>query len=365
MSNDLPVRSPSDTFRTLAEAGEHRLLEWVRARAAAESSEGRGGLVLGIGDDASVLSLAGANGSGGGRAGGNAAIVTTDALIEAVHFRHEWTPPRDLGAKALAVNLSDLAAMAARPVAAFLSLGAPPETALADLEEFFEGFLEEGTRHGCPLAGGDLVRAPVWMIAVTAIGRPAVPGRVATRAAALPGWNLYVTGAPGESAAGLEELRRADARAPGSARTTTSRCIERHRRPTPRLAEAAALAAAFEELAMLDVSDGIFNDAGQMARASGTCVEIEFETLPVSEALRAASDDPRSLALFGGEDYELLFATPHGPEAVAAALAATASTSIHRIGRVVPSSDVHPGAVVIDAGGAVLPLPNRTFRHFS
>lgn len=333
---------------TLADCGEIDFLAWVRRAARGGRRADNQKIPVSIGDDAAVLRLA-----------GREAVVTTDALIENVHFKFDWTSERDLGAKALAANLSDLAAMAARPVAAFLSLGVPPTTSLGALKDFFLGLIAEGRKYDCPLVGGDLVRARDWTINLTLIGSPIVAGRPALRSAARPGQRLYITGWPGESAAGLEALRRGD-RQPA--------LLRRHLRPTPRLEEAAALIRACGDLAMLDVSDGVMNDARQMARESGAAIEIEAGKLPISRGLQKYAEDlnrkerkERNWILFGGEDYELLFASSQPTERIRAAFkAAKISTPIAEIGKIVKGSGVR----IFDASGAPIEMKHRTFKHF-
>jgi thiamine-monophosphate kinase len=306
-----------------------------------------GQVEVSIGDDCAALNLNGIHGP---------LVVTTDSLIEGVHFRHEWIGARDLGARALAVNLSDLAAMGATPLAAFLALSVPPETPLRELKEFFQGFGAESRAFGCPLAGGDMTRAPQWTICVTVLGRPVVPGRLAFRSTARPGQLLYVTGWPGESGAGLAALVR------GVSAPDLIRC---HRRPLPRLGEAAVLTRLCPDLAMIDVSDGIWNDAGQLAEASAVRIELEDEALPASPEMerlaRQLHNDPRDWALFGGEDYELLFATGASLEAVHSAFdRAHLATAVHCIGRVTAGKGLH----LMNRDGREIRLADRTFRHF-
>lgn len=337
--------------KTLADVGERAWLRRVRRWFA---PEGRA-LAIPIGDDAAALALDPAAGP---------LIVTTDALIEGVHFRFDWTPPRELGAKALAVNLSDLAAMAARPVAAFLALSVPSATPLHALRDFFLGLRAEGRRHGCPLAGGDMTRAPQWAIAITVMGQPVVPARPAPRSAARAGQRLYVTGRPGESGAGLAALQ---------AGVAAPRLIRRHNRPTPRLAEAAALARLCPDLAMLDVSDGIWNDAGQLAEASGVRVELANDALCLMAGEIMAGSDaivelsmklkvvPLHWVLFGGEDYELLFATAADRETIMDAFGqAGIKTAVREIGRIRAGRGVH----LMLSEGRELKVDDKTFKHF-
>lgn len=327
----------------LADWGELRFLEWVRRRFQAD---GNAGVALAIGDDAAHLKL---------RASRDV-IVTTDALIEDVHFRHAWISPRDLGFKALVANLSDLAAMAARPEAAFLSIGVPPDTPLAQLKAFFLGLRSAGRRWACPLVGGDLVRAPQWNINLTLLGSPAVKGRVVTRSAARPGQTVYVTGWPGESGAGLDALQHGAA---------AKRLLDRHRRPTPRLAEAEVLARVCKKLALIDISDGVASEAAHIARESRVRVRIETATLPVSRALgtyaRAHAVDPFRWILYGGEDYELLFATDTPLERIRKAFADQGiKTPVTAVGRTVKGR----GLRLLDADGRPLREPKKRFQHF-
>ncbi len=330
--------------KTLADWGEKRFLQWVRRALRSPTHLDGASLALGIGDDAALIRPT----------AGVEIAVTTDALIEGVHFRRDFISPRDLGARAWIVNLSDLAAMAAEPLAGCLALGLPPKTPLADARAFFLGLRSAAQRWGCPLAGGDLVRASKWTIAVTLIGR--VEGRAALRDAARPGQRLYLTGIAGESAAGLTALRRGDAE---------PTLIGRHRRPTPRLKEARLLRSLCPDLAMIDVSDGVWNDAGQLARESGVRLRVRLSALPASAGLRryarrrgVAWED---WALFGGEDYELLFTTRVGAASLRSAFASGGvKTPLSEIGDVIAGR----GVQLLAADGHPLRRRDRTFEHF-
>lgn len=335
------------TGPVLADWGELKFLNWVRESVRDPRAESHSHLALSIGDDAAHFRFAGLKDL----------LVTTDALIEGVHFRRDWISPRDLGAKSLAVNLSDIAAMAAVPLAAFLSLGVPPETPIKTLKSFFIGLRDLGARYQCPLAGGDLVRAPQWTINIMALGQLPKNSQAARRSDARPGQTLYVTGRPGESGAGLEALRRGD-RQP--------RLIARHNRPLPRMAESLAIRKACRDLAMLDVSDGIWNDAGHLARESDVDIEIDIDSLPLSRPLiaygRKTNIDPTDWALYGGEDYELLFTTRATIEQIRKALSREEiPTEIHAIGRVIKGA----GRVrLLNRDGNPLRRTPRTFQHF-
>jgi thiamine-monophosphate kinase len=276
----------------LRELGEFGLIGALRRRA------GRAGpaWALGIGDDAALLRP---------RPGCEAAL-TVDALIEDVHFRWRTTDARSLGRKALRVNLSDLGAMGARPLGFLLALGVPPDVAPARLGGFLAGLLAEARRAGCPLVGGDTVRAPLWSLAVTAVGE--LPrGRALRRDALRPGDRLCVTGELGASALGLAILEAARPRG-----SDERRFARRHQLPPARWRVGPALVAARLARAALDVSDGLAQDLGQLCAESGVGADVELAALPLArgyaELCRRRGLDPALLAAAGGEDYELLFA---------------------------------------------------------
>ena len=219
----------------------------------------RRGLAGGIEDDAAQLS--------------DGLVITQDALLEGVHFRLKWTTHRELGFKAAAVNLSDLAASGAEPEALLVTLAASPETRLEDVLELYEGLNEPGV----PVVGGDTTRAELLALTVTAVGRSErVPGRAGAR----PGDLLVLTGPLGAAGAAFRECR--------------------HARPPVRLEDGRRLAAGAH--ALIDISDGIAADAGHIARRSGCRLTIDLEQVPLAPG--ATHDD-----LGFGEDYELLAAT--------------------------------------------------------
>ena len=199
-------------------------------------------------------------------------VVTQDALVEGVHFRLDWISWRDLGWRAAAVNLSDLAASGAEPEGLIVTIAAPAETRLDDVLELYEGITETGV----PVRGGDTTAAPQLMLSVTAVGRAA---RVPGRAGAKPGDLLVVTGPLGAAGAGFRR--------------------ESLVRPPLRLAEGLELAA--HAHAMLDISDGLAADAGHLARRSGCRAVVELERVPLADGAEVAD-------LAFGEDYELLAA---------------------------------------------------------
>jgi thiamine-monophosphate kinase len=309
---------------------ELALIERIAARA-----RRRSGTELGIGDDAALLSI------------GGTAVVTQDLLVEGVHFRRETAAARDLGHKALAVNLSDLAAMAAEPVAALVGLCLPPGVGDDAVDEIYAGMEALAARHGVTVAGGDLTAGPALVLAVTAVGRAASGVPTVLRSGARAGDVLCVTGALGASAAGLLLVER-----PELASAVTAPVAERlraaHLRPEPRLAAGRSLARAGAR-AMLDLSDGLALDAARLARASGVRAVVAPDALPLAEGVAeiaaAAGRNARRLAAAGGEDYELLAALP--PDAVEAARRA-APCPLTPVGRV---EEGPPELVGVDPGG--------------
>jgi thiamine-monophosphate kinase len=301
----------------------------------------RDDVVLGIGDDAAILRVP----------AGTELVTTVDAIVEGVHFLR-GADASDVGWRALAVNLSDLAAMGAEPAWAFLALVIPT----ADerwLTRFTHGFFELAATHGVALAGGDTNRGPLCA-SVTLHGF--VPaGAGLKRSGARPGDQLYVTGTLGDAAAGLEVVRDGLHRNADGAGELRSRFL----RPTPRVLEGVALRGIAS--AAIDVSDGLGIDAERLARASGVGIEIELERVPTSAALRAAhaGKDAHALALGGGDDYELLF-TASPEHAVDLARASSPWTcGCTRIGRVVAERGLH-----VRLHGRELPAANAGFRHF-
>jgi len=247
-------------------------------------------VLTGIGDDAAVLAPA----------RGMVDVVTTDALVEGVHFRREWSSANDIGHKALAVNLSDLAAMGATPRAILLSLTLPPDLSLEHFDALLDGVLALATVSKAPLVGGNIARSTGDLhVEITAIGAVR-PRRVLRRSGARPGDRLFVTGRLGAAAVGLAALTAglditSDALAS---------CVAAHRRPSPRLRTGIVVANNRSASACMDLSDGLADAIQQVCEASGCGADVDTSTVPVHEA--ATLDQ----ALTGGEDYELLFAVP-------------------------------------------------------
>jgi thiamine-monophosphate kinase len=285
--------------------GEFELLAKVRERLPPAGPR----VLLGSGDDAAVT------------VPGGATATSIDALVEGVHFRREWATPAQIGHKALAAALSDLAAMGAAPGEAYVALGLPTDLGEDASLELIDGLAALAAATGTTLAGGDVTRAPALTLAVTVVGHAPAAEQLVSRGGGEPGDALLLSGELGAAAAGLLLLECPELASAVPA-TTAELLIGRQLAPAPRLATGRALAAAGAR-AMIDLSDGLGGDAGHLAAASGCAIRIEAAALPlaagVAEVAIAAGRDPLELAVSGGEDYELLAALPAARAAVAIA----------------------------------------------
>ena len=270
---------------------------------AAKAAEGpeRQELLLSIGDDASAW-----------QPPATTEVHTTDTLVEGVHFTLEHTSWRDLGWKALAVNLSDIAAMGCAPHHSLVTLGLRADLPVEGIREMYRGMVEASSRYGGGIAGGDIVRSPTLFVSVTMNGYACRPdgadegeAPLLRRDRAAPGDLIAVTGHLGSSAGGLRALSGADGASVDD--ETSAHLRDAHNRPTPRVSEGLALVRAGVAAAM-DISDGLVDDLGKMCAASGVGAVVRAERVPTDRSLRRAyPHEYLELALTGGEDYELLF----------------------------------------------------------
>ncbi|MBI1748164.1 MAG: thiamine-phosphate kinase [Acidobacteria bacterium] len=276
---------------------EIEIIARIRRRAQSFRKE----ILKGIGDDSAVLKNASPS---------EVLLCTTDLLIEGVHFQMDFTNPVLLGEKALAVNLSDIAAMGGTPLAYFVSLAVPVARAAGFVDAFYDGLRLLERTHHVGLAGGDLSRSPQGIfISITVIGK-ASRRRVLYRAGARPGDRIFVTGQLGASAVGLRLLQTGQTLQTRDA--DIFRAILAHLHVQPRCKEGAWLATHSGATAMIDISDGLATDLHHLCRESKVGARVYIESLPVSDVALRLESDPLAAALTGGEDYELLFtASPY------------------------------------------------------
>jgi thiamine-monophosphate kinase len=306
---------------------------------------------LGIGDDCAILQPK----------AGYEICVTTDFTLEGVHFRRAWHPPESVGHRCLARGLSDLAAMGAEPLAAFLSLALPARLPARWLDRFLDGFLALAKKHRVPLAGGDTAQSPgtsqvhdgLILADIIAVGQ--VPrGQALLRSGAEVGDSIYVTGALGGAAAELAALEKNPGR---FSKTTRARADHPHLYPQPRLEAGRRLRTLAH--AMIDLSDGLSTDLTHLCEESKVAAVIDQRVLPV-HSLAEQHKNPLGLVLNGGEDYELLFTAPAEvpiPRKVAA-------VPIHRIGSIGKRSTGQPLITLQTSDGNRLPIEPQGWEHF-
>ncbi len=319
--------------KTLGDIGEFELIDRVRARAPTSAPSH---VKVGIGDDAAVLRTR----------PDEDLVVSTDALVEDTHFRWQSQSSSAIGRRALIVNLSDLAAMGARPLACTLAFSAPAELPVAHFDQFMRGFLAEAQRHDCPLVGGNLTRSRETLASVSVMGA-VKRGRALLRSGLAAGDRLFVTGSLGGAA-----LARARAERNG----TPIRHL-----PEPRLAAGRALARMQGVGACIDVSDGLISDLGHMLDASQLGAQLDVSRVPRPAGFNAACERlglaPDPLCLLGGEDYELLFSlrAARNRRATPATLARRLGVEVCEIGVVTRALGLRGAPHLADATG---------WRHF-
>jgi len=377
------------TDKSASSLGEFGLIERLAEVLAESAGEGGGipGLVLDIGDDCAAV-----------RRGSVTDVYTTDTMVDGVHFRTGQISWRDLGWKSMAVNLSDIASMGARPIMSLVTLGLTGDESVNDLEELYRGIADITNEFGGAVAGGDIVRSPALFITVAMTGEAAATARAAafnrarlmagsmtgtTAGAGYPtaasqlkfdadakrdpdgaallrrdamsvGDLIAVTGTIGDSGGGVRVL--ADG-IYGDAAETLKRA---HFRPTPRMAAGIGLVTQ-GVMTAIDVSDGFVDDLGKMCRASGVSAKVRMPAFPVSDALKACfPEDYTEIALTGGEDYELLFTAP---PPVMAAIATTLGVPVSVIGEV---TDGDAGTVtILDERGRPLEITVGGWDHLN
>jgi thiamine-monophosphate kinase len=328
---------------------ERELIAGIRARVPAPPPW----LALGIGDDAAVVEPP----------RGSLEILTTDSLVESIHFDRRLSAPADIGWKALAVNLSDVAAMGGTPRLALLSLGLPEAIDADEVHELIDGFLSLAADARVALAGGNITRSPGPLIVDVTVSGFARRRQVLTRSGGRAGDDVYVTGEVGAAAAGLQYWKDTKRTKDTKEIAGIDACVARHKRPEPRVRIGMLLGRNRAATACMDLSDGLADAIRQVAEASGTGALIDAAALPIHAAARAwfarSGQDPIMAAIAGGDDYELLFSAPRRARGGLATVTRQArGVPITRIGALTTERDL-----AVSRDGRKEPLP-AGFVHF-
>ncbi len=330
----------------LSDIGETSLIQRIASRLKFHHAR----TVLGIGDDAGVVKVD----------GNKLLIVTTDMLIEGTHFIWGKILPRDLGYKSLAANLSDIAAMGGKPLHAVVALGLPDNLRVEEVDGFYEGIEELALKYEVDILGGDITSSPSGLVVGLTVLGEVDPANLVTQSGAKDGDLIAVTGSLGASAAGLalilNDLREIS-------RRVRQMALQKHLRPQPRVEVGQALAATRKVHAMKDISDGLAKELNTMAAASGKMFLIRAEDIPLSPATLEIApligEDPLSMALKGGEDYELVFTFDGKERNLIEKTCQDLGVPVHVIGEVMPGK-----GVFIENAGIRTKLAPGGYSHF-
>ena len=342
-----PKKNPLENPDTLKKLGEFGFIDKLRESLKSNNPS----VKLGLGDDAAIFKPT----------PGQELVFTTDMLVEKKHFDFKFITPWQLGAKTMAVNLSDCAAMGAKPTVAVVSLGVPKDFPVASLEAFYDGMKSWGESFGAQIVGGDTVGSDQFVVNIALIGE-VESGRALRRSGAKAGDALFVTGTLGDSAAGLHALQNPAAKG----KETAPLLIQRHLTPVPRFNTGRVLSTKKLASSAIDISDGLSSEIHHLCEESGVGAEIHEEAIPFSASLIHYCDenqlDPLKFALHGGEDYELLFTVPLAKiSEVVRTLAGETGVAVKAIGRMVPKAK---GITFITRKGQMVPLESKGFDHF-
>jgi thiamine-monophosphate kinase len=337
---------------------EFAFIHRIRAQAATVSVRD---LVCGIGDDTAILA----------EQSGRETLVTADLLVEDVHFKLEYTPPRLLGHKALAVSLSDIAAMGGEPRFALLTLAVPRGLARdggeAFWEEFFTGYFALAAEHKVALVGGDTSGSPDKLVIDSIVMGSCAAGRAVRRSGAQVGDTIFVTGNLGGSAAGLQLLQRG-ARVGEGVNSTTQRALHAHLAPQPRVEFGRLVGTRSLAHSMMDVSDGLAQDLSHVCEESGVAAVIDFEVVPIAGEVMLVADDEQKrfeLAVSGGEDYELLLTAAPQNESDLMHAAQECDVKLTRVGEVTGRFSSPDRILFLRRGGKITePLSPQGYDHF-
>lgn len=331
------------TGKVLREIGELGLIKRIRHWVAPSHPD----LIQGIGDDVAVIEM-----------GDKALLVTTDILIEGIHFDRSWIDPYPLGKKALAVNLSDIAAMGGTPKYFLVSLGLPKSLPLSFISSFYLGLKEVGKRFRVDLIGGDTSLSQKIVINICLLGEGKIQNLLFRKGAKI-GNALFVTGTLGDAALGLKIIQHKGLKGGPKG------LIEKHLSPLPRIQLGQAIAERRWATAMIDVSDGLLMDTSHLLEESKVGARIWEDRIPLSRLykkwIHSYSKDPYQIALCGGEDYELLFTAPLEMKERISSLARSLKVPVNCIGEILPQKE---GFHIIGKDGKEYSPPHLGFEHF-
>ncbi|MEA1964456.1 MAG: thiamine-phosphate kinase [Candidatus Aerophobetes bacterium] len=326
----------------LSQVGEFELIKQIRSNLPASQKE----VVVGVGDDAALIRVSPQK----------FLLFTTDTLVENVHFKWDYTSPFQIGWKALAVNISDIAAMGGKPTYCLISLAISGDVEKSLVNELYKGLKKIASLYKIEITGGDLVYSPVFMVTICLLGE-ADKDNFVLRSGAKKGDLIYVTGDLGASKAGLvclENLKKN--------RRKEAPFIKKHLMPYPKLKEGQQIAKNKLSNAMIDISDGLVSDLFHIAEESGVGAIIQEEKITLNPSVRKLAREIKASALnwalYGGEDYELLFTVPKDKKRM---VEETLSFSPILIGEVV---DKKEGISLIDTSGKRIELKGRGYDHF-
>ena len=333
----------------IADLGEFGLIERISSRIAGYGPD----VVVGIGDDVAVLKTA----------EGRLLLATCDIQIEGVHFLRDRITPYQLGRKAAAINFSDIAAKGGSPRHLLISLALPGHLSVEFVDELYRGLQDEAGRAGAAIVGGNLARSLSGVVVDIMLLGEVEPDHLLLRSGAQVGDRVLVTGSLGRSAAGLALLLQPEVQV---SEEQAQDVLAAHLTPTPRLNEGHVIGQTRAATAMLDLSDGLASDVGHICEMSKVGVRIDGGRVPISEATIAVAakigQDSLRMALFGGEDYELLFTAPMDrAQQLALAVESETGTPVTDVGEIVPASE---GRTLMLPDGTVAPLMSEGWDHF-
>jgi len=336
---------------------EFDFIKHIRDQAAKASAPD---LVLGIGDDAAVLR----------EREDRETLVTVDLLVEEIDFKLEYAPPQWLGHKALAVSLSDIAAMGGAPAFSLLTLGIPKQSRISNLEsqsffeEFFAGYFALAEKYSVTLIGGDISSTPDRVTIDSIVIGHCQTGKAVRRDGAKVGDAIYVTGPVGASAAGLKLLLDG-ARVNESENGLAQSALRAHLRPEPRVAFGRRIGQSGLAHSMIDVSDGLAQDLARLCEESKVAAILDFDSAPVADEVSLVKSEAAfDFAISGGEDFELLLTASRDDEPGLFETAADCGLKLSRIGEIIPADQGRQAPLLLRRAGEVKPLSIRGFDHF-